>query len=155
MTATNHALTGAVIALAVKNPALAIPLAFASHFATDALPHFGIHIKDVFKRNHSKQFRIVLITDLILASLLGLSILTFLGSKTSNLELAACMFAAVSPDLVWGIRFFKEIIRKAYKPPQEWFSKFHLWIQWSETPYGIIVELLWFGVMLTALLSLR
>ena len=42
MTTTAHALTGAAIAVVIKKPKLAIPLAFLSHFACDALPHFGI-----------------------------------------------------------------------------------------------------------------
>ncbi len=41
MTGFNHAVTGALIAGAVGNPFLAIPLAFASHFVLDAIPHFG------------------------------------------------------------------------------------------------------------------
>jgi hypothetical protein len=40
MTATGHALIGTVIAAKFGNPALAIPIAFASHFAADALPHW-------------------------------------------------------------------------------------------------------------------
>ena len=45
MTATNHALTGATIATLVRQPYLAIPLAFLSHFFCDALPHFDIKFK--------------------------------------------------------------------------------------------------------------
>ena len=41
MTATNHALSGALIGLAVMQPILALPLAFVSHFMLDAVPHFG------------------------------------------------------------------------------------------------------------------
>ena len=46
MTATNHALTGAAIAtLGKATPICAIPLAFASHFVCDSLPHFGLKLK--------------------------------------------------------------------------------------------------------------
>ena len=41
MTATNHALTGAIIGLVIGEPVLAIALAFASHFICDALPPVG------------------------------------------------------------------------------------------------------------------
>ena len=41
MTITNHLLAGSLIGLTVAQPALAIALAFASHFVMDALPHFG------------------------------------------------------------------------------------------------------------------
>lgn len=54
MTATNHALTGAVIALAINEPWLAIPLAFLSHFAIDAIPHWDYAINR--KRPYDSRF---------------------------------------------------------------------------------------------------
>jgi hypothetical protein len=52
MTATGHALIGTVIAAKIGNPALAIPIAIASHFLADALPHWdtGYHRKTKSKR---------------------------------------------------------------------------------------------------------
>ncbi|MFZ1324307.1 MAG: hypothetical protein WAQ57_04090 [Candidatus Saccharimonadales bacterium] len=41
MHTVNHAAAGAGIALAVRQPLLALPLALASHFVLDALPHYG------------------------------------------------------------------------------------------------------------------
>jgi hypothetical protein len=32
---------GAIIALAISQPLIALPLAFVSHFVLDALPHYG------------------------------------------------------------------------------------------------------------------
>ena len=40
MTATTHALIGTIIAAKIGNPALAIPIAIASHIAADAIPHW-------------------------------------------------------------------------------------------------------------------
>ena len=40
MTATGHAIIGTVIAVKIGNPALAVPLAIASHIAADAFPHW-------------------------------------------------------------------------------------------------------------------
>ena len=53
MTATGHAIIGTVIAAKVGNPALAIPLAIASHFIADAIPHWDIatHRKEKTKSN--------------------------------------------------------------------------------------------------------
>jgi hypothetical protein len=144
VTATNHAVTGALIATLIKQPLAAVPIAFASHFVLDALPHFGIHEEDIFKRNHSWQFKTILITDLVLASLVGITLLIVLASEVSFWVLTACMFAAVSPDLIWGVRFFREIKTKIYKPPKDLFSRLHLGIQWSQTPSGVITEVLWF-----------
>ncbi|OGH07771.1 MAG: hypothetical protein A2171_01065 [Candidatus Levybacteria bacterium RBG_13_35_9] len=45
MTATGHAIIGTVIAAKIGDPLLAAPLALASHFLADALPHWdtGYH----------------------------------------------------------------------------------------------------------------
>jgi hypothetical protein len=40
MTATAHALVSGAIAASVRNPSLALPLAFFSHFIMDAVPHW-------------------------------------------------------------------------------------------------------------------
>ena len=40
MTATSHAVIGAVIAAKIGNPALAIPIAFATHLLADRVPHW-------------------------------------------------------------------------------------------------------------------
>src|SRR5665811_549003 len=40
MTATGHAVIGVVIAAKIGNPALAIPIAFASHLLADRVPHW-------------------------------------------------------------------------------------------------------------------
>ena len=40
MTATGHAIIGTVIAVKIGNPQLAVPIAFASHIAADAFPHW-------------------------------------------------------------------------------------------------------------------
>lgn len=52
MTATGHALIGTVIAAKIGNPTLAIPIAIASHFLADALPHWdtGTNKKTKTKR---------------------------------------------------------------------------------------------------------
>ena len=41
MVITNHVLAGSLIGIGIKEPTLAITLAFVSHFVMDALPHFG------------------------------------------------------------------------------------------------------------------
>ena len=61
---TNHMVTGAVIALVVKQPALALPLAFLSHFVLDALPHYGERGEE---QMFSRLTRAVIVTDLVVA----------------------------------------------------------------------------------------
>lgn len=142
MTATNHALTGAIVAAAVATP-LAIPLAFAAHFAMDAIPHFGVRELDVFKKPDDRLFRTVLVID----SAVGLIALIFVPIILhSFVPLWLCffsMFACMSPDLVWGWRYY-HVIRHHTLRKRSWFSRAHKTIQWSETPNGAVIEFAWF-----------
>lgn len=147
MTATNHALTGGLMAIAIPNPMLAVPLAFAMHFAMDAIPHFGLAEQNVFVRNNHKVFKTVLTTDVLLAALFLVSIPLILESAASALLILACMLACMSPDLVWGWHFYHEVKEGSIRPKRA-FSRIHKWIQWSETEQGIIVELLWMAAIL-------
>jgi hypothetical protein len=149
MTATNHALTGAVIALAVKQPALALPLAFLSHFVCDAIPHF-----DTEKDN--KLAKIVIPLDLLLAVILILSFTFLLDTDIQPWLLFGCMALATSPDIVWGWRFYKlRNLRKIIEEPMLVTTRLHQRIQWSETRKGSFVEAPWFIVMLLFVLKLK
>lgn len=147
MIATNHALTGAVIVLAVKQPALALPLAFLSHFILDAIPHFGIHEDQPIKRNGHWLFRSVVIVDvaLVIAALAAVPLL--FGGTISGWWILLGMLAALSPDSVWIYRFLNEVRTKIAKPHGR-FARFHQWIQWSEKPWGLSVEFAWAITML-------
>ncbi len=106
MTATNHALTGTVIALVIKQPALAIPLSFLSHYLVDAIPHFSFADRDLFRRN----FNTLLILDAISCILLvGLIYLLF---PARWFVISFCAFLATSPDLAWAYyRLYLEKIK--------------------------------------------
>ena len=146
MTATNHAFTGAVVVLAVKQPALAVPLAVLSHFVLDAIPHFGIHEDDVIKRNGHWLFKSVVAVDVTLV-LIGLVAIPWLLHAHVNPWLVLIgMLLALAPDAVWIYRFFYEV-RTKLAMPHGWFARFHQRIQWSEKPWGIFVEIVWLMVM--------
>lgn len=155
MTAVNHALTGAVIAVAVHRPLLAIPLAFVSHFALDALPHFGIPIEgknaaDAMTRNRSPFYRSILRLDLFLTIALLIILGIILHGQALVYLVLTCSIVAVSPDFVWLYLYLKQM--KAGKLlPYGWFSRFHKWIQWSEKPWGLGVEAVWLGLTVAAL----
>jgi len=134
--------TGATIAVAVRTPELVIPLAFASHFILDVLPHFGVD-RDIFKRNASKLFQIVMGLDII-GMILALVFLPMLATTVAAWLVLLAMLVAASPDAVWVYRFFKEIkTRKIAK--LNWFNTFHSKIQWGERPWGIIIEIIYLG----------
>jgi hypothetical protein len=142
MTATNHALTGALIATAIDKPLLAVPIAFASHFVLDALPHFGVS-KNLKTRNSSSLFRTVTTLDLVICAALFLIAPWVAQSLDMNIWIMwACMFAAICPDLVWGYRLYRELTEKLPISKSK-FSKFHSKIQWGERPRGLYIELLW------------
>jgi hypothetical protein len=72
MTATGHALIGTVIAAKIGNPALAVPIALASHFAADAFPHWdtGLHRKENGKKKFLIQSAVDVAAGFILSYLL-------------------------------------------------------------------------------------
>lgn len=150
MTATNHMMTGALIAAVVRRPELAIPLAFLSHFALDAVPHFGFEEDDVIVRNSMKLFRVVMSVD-IAASIAALVILPTVA-RISHMAvqpwvIVASMLAAYSPDVIWLYRYIHEMRTKSQRP-QGRFARFHQNIQWSETLHGVHAEFVWGGLVL-------
>ena len=149
MTGTNHGMTGAVIAFLVKDPLLAIPLSFASHFACDAIPHFGVEDGKLFGR----KFNIILVADFLIAvSLMVLFGIWFPGER---LLIWACMIAAASPDLMWAYyELYVQFINKR-KPQFGPLARFHVWIQWSQTAKGVSVEVFWFLLMGLTVISRR
>lgn len=140
MTGVNHALTGALIGGVISQPLIAIPLAFASHFVCDALPHFG---QDPGKRNW--KFKSVLAFD-GLALLIGLVV----ALATENYFPALTALIAISPDFVWIARYiFKEKWGSVDPEPKNKFSQWHSSIQKYETEWGITVEIPYFLILLT------
>lgn len=153
MTATNHSLTGALIAVAVTNP-IAIPLAFLAHFAMDAIPHFGISETDVFKKPDNKIFRTVLSTDSLVA-LVGLILVPIALHRVVPIWLSlACMIACMSPDLVWGWHYY-HVIKNHVHRKRSWFSRLHKKIQWKEVEWGASVEAVWLAACIWIILVLR
>lgn len=137
MTATNHALTGALIGLTVSNPVLAVMLAFASHFALDAIPHFGFTESDAIGKD---KFAVLLVCE----ALACLAIVVLLGlSQPQNWSTAvACAFAAAAPDFMWIPRFWRAR-SKARQKKLKSIHYFHHVIQWFQEPIGAVVELVW------------
>ncbi len=146
MTGTNHGLTGAVIALLVREPLIAVPLSFASHFACDAIPHAGLGEGDELFDN---KFNRTLIGDFIVAMSLMVVLGFFFPDK--KFVIWACMVAAASPDLMWAYyRLYIEKLKKR-KAKYDPLARFHTWIQWSQTPKGWIVEGVW-GVLMSGII---
>ena len=144
MTATNHVLTGALIAASVHSPWVALPAAFASHFVLDIMPHFGragINLSSSF-------FKRLLYTDMVIAAvcLIGL----FMLRPENGWILVTGGVLGASPDLMWYAKFVAA--NNNQQPPTPGFiRRFHSRIQWYEKPPGIIIEAIWCLAMLALL----
>jgi hypothetical protein len=91
MLVTNHVLSGAVIGAATRRPASAFALGFVSHFALDAVPHWG-------KWGGRRQFMRVAVPD-GLTGLVVMGAITALAPRDARAAVLAGMAGAALPDL--------------------------------------------------------
>ena len=146
MTATNHGLFGAAIAVTLSNdPVAAVIIAPITHFLLDAIPHFGLPDTELRTR---KFFRI-LAADATVAVITTL-IVAFSWSQIWWLVII-CAFLAASPDLT---HIYYEYINKPLKSKHA-LPRFHSWIQWSASQrrFNIVVELVWFSILFASLVA--
>ena len=155
MTATSHALIGATIGLAIHQPLIAIPVAFASHLVADGIPHFDFTVSGqaVLKRNDNKLFRKLLMVDTSLVILTFLA-LALVANSHDLWRVWLCSLAAISPDFIWGWRMFGEL-RSHKIQPMGWFSRVHKWVQWKDSTPLIAVEILLAIVTISLINHLR
>lgn len=146
MTLTNHLLTGAALAKFLPVP-IAIPLAFASHFVLDALPHFGL--RTIEKRmQRLKLFKAVIVADIVLGVFIAIWLI-----KSGHYFWLFNGLIAYSPDLLWIYRFtIQEKFGKIKPTKGNRFIRFHRQIQKYERVWGIGVEIV-YGVTIFALLK--
>ncbi|QQS64540.1 hypothetical protein IPO96_03075 [Candidatus Saccharibacteria bacterium] len=135
MRAVNHGLTGAAIAVVARQPALAIPLAFASHFLCDAIPHSGTGDLSV----RDPKFLKILYLDMALAVVTTLIVAAIW--KQYWWSVISCAFLAASPDLMWLYYRYLHTDKT-----HGVLASFHKKIQWSETFRGYYLEAVWFVV---------
>jgi hypothetical protein len=142
MTATNHAMTGALIGLVIGQPLIAIPAAVVSHFVCDALPHFRAgDTKEGFEDAvKAPWFTKYLITEAFLCALI---VLVLAAVRPENWLLAAvCAFAAAAPDFLWVPKYLQRRSEHEWQPNR--FGRFAAGIQWFQKPIGALVEIAWF-----------
>lgn len=147
MTATNHALTGAIIGLTVANPVGAAIAAFVSHYVCDAIPHYGSR-DDRLKSGY--KFMLYLAADALLCVLLVAMLA--ISRPDAWLLTAVCAFLATSPDLFWINRYRLALQNKPWRP--NLYSRFASKIQWFERPIGAAVEAVWFVAGASLLMTL-
>ncbi len=145
MLGLNHTTTAALIAVTIKTPELAIPLALASHFALDIIPHHG---NDAQFEHGSAKFWPKIALDASLSLVVVAAVM--IARPQQAVIIAACAFAAILPDLLWPIAW--QMKRK--DRPLWAFFKFHKGIQ-HESRKGVWVEYAWAAVSGGALLLIR
>jgi len=137
--AINHALTGTLIGLTVAEPAVAVPLAFVSHYVCDMIPHYDLSLPTK-QKIRSKQFHILLGMDVILCLAL---VLILSADRPANWILAAaCAFVAAAPDFFSFGQYRNTLRSKRWKDNS--YTRFAKDIQWFERPIGGLVEVAWF-----------
>lgn len=116
-----HAMVGAAIAKLVPVPAVALPLALASHFLTDYVPHWNPHA------DSSGNFSSGSITIIAIDSLAALAVGLILAFNSSHpwLILFACLLA-VLPDVVEIPHFFLNLKLAPIEKLLKW-QKAHQW----------------------------
>ena len=142
MTGLNHVLTGSAIALAVKQPWLAAPLALALHFVLDAIPHFDHELYQY----GSKYFTPIMASDAAI-SVTGVLILCWLVPSLAFTIIIGALFA-ILPDFLWLYYY-------THNRPQWWFFRFHSKIQWFERPPGALVELSYLIFITTVIIAIK
>ena len=129
MLATNHGTTGMILGALLPLP-VAIPVAFASHFVMDALPHYG---EENNSRDKNKVYKRIVYIDTTVA--LSFAVLS---AVTGNWSMFIVGWVAYSPDAYWVYMYTKS---KTFNlKPKNRFAKFHQRIQ-CERPWGLFLEL--------------
>ncbi len=142
MLLVNHALTGALLGLVIEPAGLIVPAAFGSHFALDALPHFGHREPNIF---HRTWIRTGVLDGA--ATVLALAVVCLTWPQRLPHVLLGVGFA-ILPDLV----YVPEVLFR--RRLSGWFGRLHARIQWAEIPTGWVIEAVWAFVVVTWMLGL-
>ncbi len=109
MLETPHVVVGAAIASKIPNPWIALPLAFASHFILDKVPHWNPHLNTELKKYGTVSLKStwIIAIDVALSLIIGLSMATTKLPDTNHfwLILMGGLFG-VLPDIIEGPYFF-------------------------------------------------
>lgn len=119
MLETPHVVLGAAIATKFPNPWIAIPLAFASHFVLDKVPHWNPHTYTETVKNGgpSRNTIIIAAADAVLSLAIGLEFAyNALPNQALALNIIACSLASVLPDVSkYPFFLFKKLRHGIYK----------------------------------------
>lgn len=141
MTATAHALIGASLATTILNPVIGIPVAIASHFVADLIPHWDAGT------NHRSKSTLRLKVEAVFDVLLGFALVLILF-KTQTFQHPVYMFSMViaaqlpdwlaAPDYMFNFKF----------PPFSWMQKIgHETNTRMQLPWGLVTQVVTVGLL--------
>ena len=137
MTATAHAVIGTIIAAKVGNPALAIPLAIASHFVADAIPHWDTGTN--WREKNKIRFFLESFFDVALSFVLSY-ILIALFFPTLKIPYAFFIVVVSQlPDWITAPYLFFKIKIWPFREMYEFQRGFNVRL---DKPWGIITQVL-------------
>ena len=142
MLLTNHVLSGALIGALARRPLTAFAAGVASHFALDAVPHWG-------EWGSRRRFLQVAVSDGLI-SLAVMGVLAAVSSPDRRAAVLAGMAGAAMPDLDKPAKLW---FGRSPFPPA--FDRFHMGIQ-DEAANRLYIELLAAAALApAALIALR
>lgn len=135
MTGTGHAVIGTVIAAKIGNPYLALPIAFISHYAADAFPHWDTGTNAKSKTRAAMWIQSLL--DVGISLILPYFLIQFLNPSTNLIYLYLLVIIAQLPD--WGTAPYYFL--KINLPPFTWFYNSQLpFDNRLDQPWGVILQ---------------
>lgn len=141
MTATGHAVIGLALAAAIPNPFIGIPVAFVSHIAADAFPHWdtgtNLQTNNPMSKKTKTRFIVESCIDLCLSFLIPYLLLITLFSDLNLIYVFAMIIAAQGFDWLTAPYVFLN-----WKfPPFTWFAVIQKsFDQRLDKPWGIILQ---------------
>lgn len=116
MLETPHVALGATIATKIPNPLISIPLAFASHFLLERVPHWNPHLNTEIKKygKITKSSKIIVAVDVLFSLGIGFYAASTVSPDTNHsATILIASLASVLPDVIEGPYFFLNMKSKA------------------------------------------
>lgn len=154
MLLTPHTAVGIVVAAAVREPLLAVPLSFLLHFVGDLVPHWDFFSETKSSEERKEGWQIAgIIFDVALGVGIGLSATLYALWILWDARLAITIFlsgiASILPDAISGTELYFNKSNAFVK----WIGKIQEKNQWqAPLPWGIITQVI--VLFVCALLSL-
>lgn len=135
MTATGHAIIGTVIAAKIGNPAIAIPVALASHFAADIFPHWDAGTNG--KHKSKRQLLFEAAGDVLVGFALSYAVLAIFFPATDLVYAFIMIIVAQLPDWATAPYYVFGFNRQPFRAFYKFQSNFNTKL---DKPWGIITQ---------------